>query len=77
MSLKKIPLDFELYQKYEVDQQYQAWVFEYVNVSQDRLDEIEFELQQQGNKIFHIETYRANNGLYNVKIITAKMPYTF
>lgn len=77
MKFEKRPLDLDQYSSFEIPQEYSAYTYEYKDVDQNRLDDIEYELQTQGHKIFHIETVRANDGLFNVKIIAAKMPYTF
>lgn len=77
MNFNKRPLGLDEYNFFEIPQEYSAYIFEYKSVNQNRLDDIEYELQTQGHKIFHIETIRANDGLFNVKIIAAKMPYTF
>lgn len=77
MSFNKTPLELDKYNLYEIPQEYSAWVYTFNEVDQNRIDDIEYELQTQGHKIFHIETKRVQNGLFEIKIIAAKMPYLF
>lgn len=77
MHFEKTPLNLDQYSSYEIPQEYIAWIYCYKDVDQNRIDDIEYELQTGGNKIFHIETKRVQNGLFELKIIAANLPYTF
>lgn len=77
MKYQKVPLDFELYATYEIPQDYLAWAIEFKLVDQNRIDDIEFDLQISGHKIFHTEATRAKGDLFDLKIIVAKSQLTF
>ena len=78
MKYNKVPLSFDSYAIYEIPQDYLAWVVEVSDVDQNRIDDIEYELQTTGHKIFHTEATRSQAGnLFNVKIIIAKSEMTF
>ena len=72
----KTPLSFDEYQEYEIDQRYLAFKVEFKNIGLDRCDELELELQQQGNKIFHIKTDRYEQN-YNVTFVVGQSKPTF
>ncbi len=70
-------LEFSEYEKYEITQQYKAYIYTYDFVTQERADEIEAELYSQGQKIFHVELNRQPKNLFELKIIVGVSPYTF
>jgi hypothetical protein len=77
MHFSKKPLPFDEYEKYEIAQEYKAYIFEYLNVHEDEIDEIETNLIAQGNKLFHSNMTRVDGHLFNVEIITASVGFTF
>ena len=77
MNYSTRPLAFDQYEKYEIPQDYSAIIHEYLNIEEDRIDEIESELIAKGNKIFHSNMSRSNKNLFNVEIITGNLPFTF
>jgi hypothetical protein len=77
MSYQKTPLNFDLYAKYEIPQEYQAYIVILNDVEQQRLDDIELELQQSGHKIFHTEVNRSEKNLFDITLIVAQMSMTF
>ena len=77
MHFSKTPLSFDQYKKYEIPQEYKAFIFEYLNIHEDKIDEIETDLIASGNKIFNSNMVRVNGNLFNVEIIVATVNYTF
>ena len=77
MKFQKEPLNFDLYDKYQIPQQYQAFVITVNDIEQDRLDDIEYDIQKQGHKIFHTEVQRSNNNLFDLTLIVAQLTMTF
>ena len=77
MFHSKRALDFDLYEKYSISQQYSAFILEYLNICQITADNAESDLAAQGYKIFHSNLYRAQDGLFNLEVIVAKMSFVF
>ena len=77
MHLSKTPLKLDEYEKYGISQDYSAFVFEYLNITQIQADNIESDLESQSYKIFHSNLYRSQEGLFNLEVIIAKMPFVF
>lgn len=77
MHFTKKPLDFNHYEKYEIPQEYKAYIYEYLNIHADEIDDIEADLISQGHKVFHSNMTRVNANLFNVEIITASLSFTF
>jgi hypothetical protein len=77
MHLTKTPLNFDDYDKYSISQEYSAFVFEYLNITQVEADNIESDLASQGYKLFHSNLFRSQKDLFNLEVILAKMPFVF
>ncbi len=77
MHFSKHPLKFENYEKYNINQGYTAYIYEYLNITQTQADDIESELITNGFKIFHSNLYRSQEQLFNLEITLAKMEFTF
>lgn len=77
MKYQKMPLNFDLYDKYEIPQEYQAWIVFVKEVEQNRMDDIEYDLQTSGHKIFHTEVERSQGNLFDITLIVAQAPMTF
>jgi hypothetical protein len=77
MHFSKKPLTFDKYNEYEIPQSYKAYIYEYLNVHEDKIDEIETDLIAQGHKIFHSNMTRVDGNLFNVEIIIARVGFTF
>lgn len=76
-EVNKTPLDFSQYEKYGINQKYSAFVLEFENLSESQVEDLEYEYQRQGHKIFFSEVSRSNDGQLTLKIITAQMSFTF
>lgn len=72
-SIKKKPLDLNLYKIFEIPQEYMAYILEFENVDESESENLEAEYFQKGYKIFHSELTRTNSGLFDLKIILAKL----
>lgn len=75
-SISKIPLEFNLYEKYEIPQDYPVFIVEANNIELEAVDDLEYEYLSQGNKIFHSEISRTNEGKYNLKLVIGKLSFT-
>lgn len=64
----KTPLPLDQYDQYEISQYYSAYIIEFSDVSLDRCDYIEQQLQYDGFKIFHTDT-SAKGSSYNITFI--------
>lgn len=70
------PLDFDEYEKYSIDPRNSAIKFTYFNISIERANEIEEELQDQMFKVVNIDLSSGNEGKFNLIVIALK-PITF
>lgn len=73
----KKPLNLELYQDYNIDQNYSAYEISFENLDQEEVDNIENEYVTKGYKIFHTEMASNSDGSFNYKIVLAKLEFTF
>lgn len=70
----KKPLDLNLYAKYEIPMECEAYEYVFAGVELDRIDELEFELTQMRLKIVHSEAIQMPLGLYQLIFIATKAP---
>ena len=77
MHFTSIPLPFDEYSKYDIDHQYSAFIYEYLNISAIDADNIESEVESSGLKIFHSNLSRANLGKFTLELIVARSGFTF
>lgn len=71
------PLDLNLYQKYHIDQRYEAYTISFKGLDENQCDDLEADYIQQGYKVFHVEMNRAEAGAFDLLMIVAKMSMTF
>lgn len=76
-KINKSPLDLNLYIKYGIAQEYSAFEISIFGVGQEECDDLEAEYLGQGYKVFHSEMIRKQGEIFDFKLITAKMSYTF
>lgn len=77
MNALKKPLGLDLYERYHIDQRYQAYVVSFNSLTEDQCDDLEARYIEQGYKVFHVEMERNAIGAFSLKIIVAKMEMTF
>ena len=77
MHLSKHPLSLDDYDKFSISQQYSAFIYEYLNITDSQADSIESELEHQGYKIFHSNLTRTVHGKFKLEVIVAKMSFVF
>lgn len=77
MNPLKKPLDLAQYEKYHIDQRYQAYVVSINSLTGDQCDDLEARYIEQGYKVFHVEMERNAIGAFSLKLVVAKMEMTF
>ena len=77
MHFSKSPLELTRYGDYSIDQTYSAYIYEYLNITEIDADNIESKLVSDSFKIFHSNLTRSHENMFNLKIIIAKLSYTF
>ncbi len=77
MHFTEKPLPFDEYEKYDISQNYQAAVYEYLNITSIEADNIESDLNSRGLKVFHSNLTRQDKDKFNLEVIVAKSSYTF
>lgn len=77
MKVDKTPLDLTLYESYGIDQSYSAIELIIKDIDVNDTDNIEYEYMSQGYKIFSSEMTQSNEGKFILKMICAKLSYTF
>lgn len=77
MRAKKKPLDLGLYEKYHIDQRYQAYTVAFDSLTEKQCDDLEAEYIEQGYKVFHVEMERNAIGAFSFLIIVAKLDMLF
>jgi hypothetical protein len=75
--MNKSPLDLNLYERFNIDQNYSAFKITFDDLDQDEVDNIEAEYVQKGYKIFHTEMESNGNGTFKYSLIIAKLEFTF
>ena len=75
-TLKK-PLDLNHYDQYGISQNYSAFEIIISDVELEECDNLEAQYLGQGYKIFSSEMMRIQGEIYDLKLIVAKMSYTF
>lgn len=73
----KNPLDLNLYDHYGISQNYSAFEIVISDVELEECDNLEAEYLGQGYKVFYSEMIRIQGENYDLKLIVAKMSYTF
>lgn len=73
----KRPLDLNLYEKYNIDQQYNAYVLTVKDINDQEAEDIEYQYVTQGYKIFYSELKRSHEDLFILTLIVAKILFTF
>lgn len=73
----KKPLDLDLYEKYEIPQDYMAYVITFTDIDQMQCDELEHEYYTKGYKIFHTDIQRSTGALFIYKLIVGKASFVF
>lgn len=76
-EVSKVPLDFNLYEKFEIPQEYAAYKLEFSNVTEQECEDLEFDYSSKGYRVFFSEVNRAKEGLFNMILIVAKSEFTF
>jgi hypothetical protein len=69
MHLEKLPLSFDLYEKYQVSLGYEAFLISILNATFEEMDQYEQDLMLRNEKVFYSEMTAANNGKYNGIIV--------
>lgn len=77
MKSIKSALDFDLYEKYHIDQRYQAYVIHVESIDQNQCDDLEARYIEQGYKVFHVSMERNTEGAFDLDLIVAKLDLTF
>lgn len=77
MNLSKHALKLDLYDTYSISQEYSAYTYEYLNVTDTEADSLEAQLESQGYKIFHSNLTRTTSGQFKLEVIVAKMSFLF
>lgn len=77
MHSSRKPLDFNLYEQYEISQSYKAYIVEYLNIDENEVEKVEYDLIQEGNKIFHSNLTRVQGNLFNLEVIIGSVSFTF
>ncbi len=79
MTIKthKTPLPLDEYEQYNIPQEYSAFKLTFFDLDLQKIDDLEYEYQIQGYKIFHTDTVQARQGLYNFMLVIAKLEVTF
>jgi len=76
-QISKIPLDFSLYEEYEISQEYVAYTIEFLSINDKECEDLEYEYTSTGYKIFFSEIIRAPLGRFNLRMIIAKCEVIF
>lgn len=76
-QVSKKPLDLNLYQKYDIPQDYMAFEITFSDVTQMQCDDFEHEYYVKGYKIFHTSIERSTGDLFIYKLVVAKSTLTF
>lgn len=76
-NVNKNALNFDQYSKYQIPQEYTAYVLEFQNLNDSECENMEYDYTVQGYKIFHSEMERNNIGLFSLKLIVAKSDIVF
>ncbi len=76
-NISKSPLDLTKYDKYEIPQDYSAFVLNINNITEQKAEDLEFEYIQQGYKIFNSSLEHSTQGDFNLEMIIAKLAMIF
>ena len=77
MNINKIPLDLNFYAEYGIDQQYSAYIITIDSLGENESENLEWEYTSKGYKVFHSELKRVKDGKFQMKLIIAKLEYSF
>lgn len=76
--MTKEPLDFNLYDQYEINPHNVAYKFTYTDITMTRAGELEDELSDKKFQIVHSEIKSSTEGKFNLYIIAIEpKPFTF
>lgn len=75
-NVERVPLDFNSYEKYQIDQRYSAFKITVAGLTQEECDDFEYNYLQQGYKLFHSEIHREQAGALRLVMILAKLEST-
>ena len=75
--VSRLPLDLDQYQKYDIPQDYSAYVITFENITAQECDDFENEYTLKGYKIFHSSIDRSIADLFNMQLIVAKSEFIF
>lgn len=73
----KVPLDLCDYKKYEIPQEYMAFIISFKNIDPDQCEDLEYDYLSTGYKLFNSNLEYGNEGKYNFTIIIAKSSMIF
>lgn len=76
-QVDKKPLDLNLYDHFEIPQDYMAFEIIFTDIDQMQCDELEHDYFTKGYKIFHTELQRSSGALFSYKLIIGKAPLIF
>lgn len=74
MHIDKKALPLDQYEKYQISQDYQAYIITILNIDQEKMDEFESDLITKRQKLFHADMVRANGNLFNATLIIGVAP---
>ena len=70
------PLALNLYEKFNIPQEYPAYIITISPIDLEAVDNIEFDYLSQGHKIFHSELERTKEGKFTLSLIIGKLAIT-
>ncbi len=75
-EVERKPLPLDLYEKYNIPQEYPAFVITISPIELELVDNIEYDYLAQGHKIFNSELERTKEGKFTLSLIIGKLAFT-
>lgn len=69
MHIDKKPLPLDQYEKYQISQDYQAYIISILNITQEEMDNYESDLMSKREKLFHSDMQRSVGDKFNATLI--------
>lgn len=75
--ISKTPLSLELYSKYEISQDFEAYIISITDLFIEDVHRIEDEYEEKHYKIFHVDCKRNAKNLFDLTLIIAESKTLF
>lgn len=72
-NVHKTPLNLNDYSRYEIDQEYTAYIIKFSGISEKEAEDYEYEYVLQGYKIFSSQLERSKGDQFELTLILARL----